>query len=316
MWIFDVVRDAVRAAREIATTPATRPPAPLSRSRIAIQSVKKWDAGDRPKGWQDNEYGVFVHTTGGGLPEKARKRGIYPTVLGIEVYNRSHGCHYLGGWRGLDGDLLQLADDREQANGVGVRADDPEHNQWKSVERGRGAWELDLPADLVAAWRARWPGWANPLDLLPGTDSANAPYVHLELIPCVFYEDGHLVTAAEPMRAGLRFTHAQHDLVVALAHDLADRKGWHKPDAPPGTPPWWRTPRLLGHEDVTPLSRHDKRGGWDPGALRADAYFDWGYVYRKLAESYGMSGEREDAQGIVMAHRDLVRTKLGQYARF
>jgi hypothetical protein len=292
---------------------AEQPPAPMSRSRLAVPGAKMWDAGDRPKAWQDREYGLVVHTTGGGLPSKALARGLYPTVLGTEVYNQSHGCHYLCGWKGVDGDLLQLADDREQANGVGVRKDEPEKNQWTSVKRGRHAWEEDLPDDLVKAWRARWPGWANPLDLLPGTDSANAPYLHLELIPCVFSHNGKLHTAAEPLTPGLRFTRAQHDGVADLARDLADRKGWWSLSGS-GSPFWWRTPRLLGHEDLTPLSRHDKLGGWDPGALRGAKYFDWEYVYRRIAEGYGAT--HVDVGGLVMARRELVRTKPGKFAQY
>lgn len=300
------IRRAVAAATEAA---AARPALPSSRSPLAVQAAKQWNAGDRPREWQGREYGLVVHTTGGGLPAKARAKGVYPTVLGASVYYASHGCHYLCGWRGLDGDLLQLADDREQAQGVGIRADDPAHNQWRSVRRGAGAWERDLPGDLVERWRRRWPGWANPLDLLPGTEMANAPYLHLEMIPCVFHGDDGLVTAAEPRAAGLRFTQAQHEAVIALACDLAERKGWV---GEVSGAPWWRTPRLLGHEDLTPLSRHDKAGGWDPGALRPTPYFDWPYVYEQVAQRH----RQLDQAGLVMAHRDLVRADGGRYARF
>jgi hypothetical protein len=298
---------AAAALRNVLNPP--RPPAPASRSRLALQASKQWDAGDRPAAWRDQEHGLVVHTTGGGLPGKAVARGLYPTVLGVEHYGRSHGCHYLCGWRGLDGDLLQLADDREQAHGVGVRADDPASNQWTSVRRGRGAWERDLPIDLVVRWRRRWPEWANPLDLLPGTETANAAYLHLELIPCVFHGARELVTAAEPMAPGLRFTRAQHDAVAGLARDIADRKGWHQVGA---AAPWWRTPRLLGHEDLTPLSRHDRAGGWDPGALRPQPYFDWGYVLQRIAESYHVT----DDGSLVMAARSLVRSTPGRFADF
>jgi hypothetical protein len=301
--ILDLLR---RMGANLAASPPGPPP---TRSPLAIQARRQWDAADRPAAWRGKEYGLIVHTTGGGLPSKARARGVPPTALGTTVYNASHGCHYLCGWRGAEGDLLQLADEREQASGVGVRADQPETNQWTSVRRGRGAWERDLPVELVERWRSRWPGWANPLDLLPGTTSANAPYVHLELIPCVFHEGGKLVTAADPLAPGLRFTRAQHDAVVALAIDLATRKGWHKPD---DKAPWWRTPRLLGHEDLTPLSRHDRAGGWDPGALREDPYIDWPYVYAEIAR---LVGQRDDGD-LTQATRDLARTRDGVFSRF
>jgi hypothetical protein len=82
------------------------------------------------------------------------------------------------------------------------------------------------------------------------------------------------------MTEGLRFTKAQHEAVARLACDVATRNGW------PLTERWWRTPRLLGHEDLSPISRHDSRGGWDPGALREKPFFDWEYVYRRIEEIY------------------------------
>jgi N-acetyl-anhydromuramyl-L-alanine amidase AmpD len=78
------------------------------------------------------------------------------------------------------------------------------------------------------------------------------------------------------MRPGLRFTKAQHETIARLAWDIAHRNAW------PSNERWWRSPRLLGHEDITPLSRHDKNGGWDPGALREKPFFDWKYVYDYL----------------------------------
>jgi hypothetical protein len=252
-----------------------------TKSPIAIQAAKQWDAGDRPHDWIP-VYGAVVHTTGGGLPLKAEKDGIDPLVLGSRVYNNSHGCHYLIGWSGLAGGLLQLADDAEQASGVGVRKDEPEKNQWTSVQRGKGAWEKDLPRALVERWRARWPGYANPLDLLPGTKSANAPYLHIEMIPCVYGGHPDAFGTPVPFAAGQRFTAAQYLALGYLLVDIAKRHRW--PDR------WWATPRLLGHEDLTPLSRHDKNGGWDPGFLRAKPYFEWHVLATYLAIAMGDVG--------------------------
>jgi hypothetical protein len=101
----------------------------------------------------------------------------------------------------------------------------------------------------------------------------------VECPPCVYYRNGdkELITDHEftPMRAGLRFTRAQHETIARLAWDIAQRHGW-----PAGA--WWRTARLVGHEDLTPLSRHDANGGWDPGGLRDAPYFDWQFVYDQL----------------------------------
>ncbi len=245
-------------------------------SPLALPAPKQWDAGDRPKEWQDRVFGLVVHTTGSGLPARARANGVYHTIEAVDHYNRSHGCHYVNGWRGVaGGDLLQVANEREQAHGVGVtNKDDPRKDQRRSIDAGR--FEADLPPVLVRLWRARWPGRQHSLELLPGTRTANSSYVHVECVPCVYSYQKRWVTDAEPLRSGLRFTQAQHDAVALLACDVARRNGW-----PPGER-WWRTPRLLGHEDLTPISRYDSRGGWDPGGLREAPYFDWEHVYAAI----------------------------------
>lgn len=90
----------------------------------------------------------------------------------------------------------------------------------------------------------------------------------------MFWVNGKKKISAPPMRPGLKFTLEQHDTIAFLACDIARRLEW--PEY------WWETPRLLGHEDVTPISRHDKRGGWDPGGLRTAPYFDWDYIYESI----------------------------------
>jgi hypothetical protein len=263
-------------------------------SPLAIPADKQWDAADRPKDWQGRVYGLVVHTTGSDLPANARRRGVYHTVEGVNHYSRSHGCHYLNGWRGAQGgDLLQVANEREEARGVGVtNKNEPHKDQRRSIEQGN--FEADLPPVLVRLWRARWPGRQHSLELLPGTKTANSCYVHVECVPCVYHFRGDLVTGpgAEPLRAGLRFTEAQFDTVALLAVDVARRNGW------PMDEEWWRTPRLLGHEDLTPVSRHDSRGGWDPGYLREKPYFDWEYVYDLIERiQRGEAGAPEPPRG-------------------
>lgn len=247
-------------------------------SPIAIPASKQWNDVDRPEDWQLRVYGLVVHTTGSGLPESARKKGISHTERAVDHYSQSHGCHYVNGWGGSDGsELLQMANESEQAIGVGMsNKDDPSKDQKLSVESGD--WEGDLPAVLVNHWRERWPDKDDPMDLLPGTKTANSCYIHVECVPCVYHYDGPLTTDATPLRPGLRFTQAQHDTVAALAVDIAERNGW------PTDGKWWRTPRLLGHEDLTPIARCDPKGGWDPGGLRDEPYFDWDYVYARIEE--------------------------------
>ncbi len=247
-------------------------------SPLAVPASKQWNDVDRPVDWQLHVYGLVVHTTGSGLPESARKKGISHTDRAVDHYSESHGCHYVNGWGGAEaGELLQMANESEQAIGVGMsNPDDPTKDQKLSVEKGD--WEGDLPAVLVKHWHERWPDKENPMQLLPGTKTANSCYIHCECVPCVYYYDGPLTTDATPLREGLRFTQAQHDTVAALAVDIAERNGW------PTDQQWWRTPRLLGHEDLSPIARCDPNGGWDPGGLRDEPYFDWDYVYARIEE--------------------------------
>ena len=66
-------------------------------------------------------------------------------------------------------------------------------------------------------------------------------------------------------------------LPISLAIDCAARHGWPKG--------WHRTSRLLSHEDVQPIRRHDRGGGWDIGWLRAAPYFDLEFVRALIDKS-------------------------------
>ncbi len=59
-----------------------------------------------------------------------------------------------------------------------------------------------------------------------------------------------------------------------LCADIGKRHGF--PDG------WQHTSRLVGHEDVDILERMDSHGGWDPGYLRAQPYFDFRYVRNRI----------------------------------
>ena len=251
-------------------------------SLVASAADPQFDGTKRPIDWQGRVYGLVVHSTGSSLPAGARAQGVAQITHAVDWYvNRRPGTHYVNGWLGVDGgELVQVANEHVQVPGVGVtNAKEPDKDQRLSIEAGR--FESDLPPVMVRLWRARWPGVADSLALLPHTRTANSCYVHVECIPCVFHSPDELITGegVEPMRPGLRYTTAQHDAVIALAVDVASRNGW------PLDETWWRTPRLLGHEDLTPISRFVSSGGWDPGALRDDPWFDWEYVYEGIANS-------------------------------
>jgi hypothetical protein len=259
-------------------SPIMKPPEDTGWSELAIHSGSEWDGRDRPDGWFGSEYGLVNHTTGQGLPDKAMKEGVYPTVRAQRYYSGSHGCNYINGYRGhLGGDLIQMAHEGEQANGVGTTQT---KKNGKIVKQGQkqstlghysGNWKTDLPASLVKRWQKRWPGYSNPLDLLPGIKTCNPAYLQLETIPLTKY---WIKQGFEPAFKGSYFTLAQHQTVAALALDIARRKQWPWE--------WWRTPRLLGHSDLTPISRHIKSGGWDPGHLLASKRFDWQLVLDHL----------------------------------
>ena len=240
-------------------------------SVYAIRAPKMHTGSKRPAGWRGAEHGLVVHTTGSGLPERAHNLGLYPTVVAADYYFKSHGPHYVCGWRGFEGgDLLQVANEEVQANGVGT-------TDQRNAEKGDWTKAINLTTKkrmtdaVIKQWRKRWPDARDPRALLPGTKTVNSCFIQVEMIPCIFPVKGKTFTGAQPMRKGLKFTLEQHDTIAFLAVDIATRLGW-----PEG---WQRSTRLLGHEDVTPISRTDKNGGWDPGGMRANPYFDWEYVY-------------------------------------
>ena len=267
--------------------------------------------GERRSPWREQVYGLVVHTTGGSLPGKARKKGQSPDEFAAAYYAGSGGTHYVNGWKGIDGNQLhQVMNERQTAWGVGKVKEHPELDQWRSCDAGR--FEKDLPPTVLRLWRARWPGVKDSLTLLPVRSSANLTYVHVECTPCVYYRDGDKEQINDPdfkpMRPGLRFTQAQHETVARLAWDIAQRHGWPKGVA------WWKTPRLLGHEDITPLSRHDKNGGWDPGALRDAPFFDWQFVYDYLTRLSGGTAAAPAAAGSGPGGLSSVGSLLGSLA--
>lgn len=216
-----------------------------------------------------NPWGFLLHTTGSGVLRRARADGKSPIDVALQVYRASQGVTghpgsngYAWGGPGYlighHGEIHQLAPDDVMT----MHAGGPDRSSYLS-----GAWRARVSAETSTRWAAQWPGVASPQHLYP-SESANADYVGAEMIPCGM---GY----GEPLRAGLRFSAAQHDAAIALGRDLAARHGW-----PAG---WARTPRLLGHEDVQPIERQDGQGGWDPGWLRGRPYFDFELVRAGLS---------------------------------
>jgi N-acetyl-anhydromuramyl-L-alanine amidase AmpD len=155
------------------------------------------------------------------------------------------------------GQLVQIADERERARHVAIT---PEQR----VLFANGAWIGQVSVVGYALWRARWPDKKSPLQLFPSR-SPNEDFIGIELIPSLEMVDDSL------------FTEAQYQALSALLADIQTRYGITLTGS-----------RLVGHEDLDPLSRWDKSGGWDPGQLRAKPYFSWDRV--KLPGTAGLVG--------------------------
>lgn len=273
--------------------------------------VRGLEMRQRVEPWRSGVYGLIVHATGrGGIWQNGLKIDGNPLHRLMQHYNEKNGPSFINGWGGMAGkELVQMADERvRNKRGVGLAT------QIRS--NAGGGWERQLPELVVRKWRARWPGYDNPLDLLPRKPGSrrwvqpNECYLQVECIPCASGRDA----PAKPMRKGLLFTAAQHDAIAALAVDIADRHDW------PRDAKWWRSPRLLGHEDLTPYSRSRvkrKNGSikvlnytYDPGALKAEPWFDWDYVYERI-EALWRDRERSGWLGAVSDKASDTVTSIG-----
>lgn len=192
-------------------------------------------------------YGVCVHTTGSGVPTRAKRLGCEPIVIAIDVYSApgAHFPHYVIDGQGT---IVQIAGEEELAPHCGIAP--TERSQYKS-----GAWTRVLSPYALMRWRNRWPGVQSPLGLFP-TASANESYLGVELVPSLF------LTANKTL-----FTNAQYASLRALLDDVQKRCHLDLVGS-----------RLVGHEDVNPLTRCDRNGGWDPGFSRERPNFIWALV--------------------------------------
>jgi len=204
-------------------------------------------------------YGIALHTTGSGIVEQAIKLGIDPLEHAVNYYLKpdSYSAHYVVGY---DGALVQISLEEEKCYHIGLTEED--RKAYSS-----GAWEKKVSPTTLKCWKDRWPVNKNPLHLTP-TKGFNESFVGIEMLPLLSGSKW------QPMFKGSRYTLAQHQMVVMLAKDIAERHGF--PDK------WHRSSRLLGHEDCTPLTRSVKSGGWDPGASRMEPWFDWEWVLNMI----------------------------------
>lgn len=234
-----------------------------NRSPLAVQVANVRDPATIPS---RAPWGVCLHTTGRGVVTLAARKGRKPIDVALDVYRASQRKRVAGGAHYVidhDGAVHQLApDDRNIAHcGAGLLA----RLLYRTPAKADPKWHKRVSLPTVVRWMAQWSplGYNDPFDLFP-SKSPNTDYVGIEMIAIGAGLGG------QPDGPGLLFTTAQHLAAVKLCSDIAKRHGW--------APGWHRTSKLVGHEDVQPVVRHDKAGGWDPGWLRDRPYFDFDMV--------------------------------------
>lgn len=189
-------------------------------------------------------FGVCVHTTGGGPASKAKKdprRSALRRALDFYLKGGGGFPHYVIAY---DGSIIATCDEQQVAWHAGFGKKEREHYKtWTAPSWWSGVWNPK--------------GARSPLDLLPkGARSANSGHIGVEMLADT---------------TGYGFTNAQYESLAKLVTDIARRHKLPIRSAP--------SARLLGHEDVHPLSRQNNGGGWDPGAHRDKPRFSWSRLW-------------------------------------
>ncbi len=120
---------------------------------------------------------------------------------------------------------------------------------------GSGKRKLLQSEKLYEWWTERWPDLKNPISLPVWKGSPNVNSVGIDLLA---HGNGAITSA---------YTQAQYKSLAKLIKSLCDNL-----EIP------LERKYILGHEDVDPISRGSKKGGWDPG------HFDWGYLFSLVEE--------------------------------
>ena len=234
----------------------------LSRISLPIPVLKS--GKKRPT----NPYGVMIHQTGSGIVRKARAANAKVFEYAAAYYARpdTYWAHYLINY---DGARLQITREDEIAYHCGLSAQDRQ-------DFLSGRWKKRVSKATLALWNETWAArYTSPSHLYPAR-GPNLDYIAVELLPLV--DEVPLDYLYTPPGSPWRHTHAQLLSVADLVNDIADR--WNFPDSWAYVENSFPSGRLVGHEDVNPLTRSQRSGGWDPGYLRApeDRWFDFGAV--------------------------------------
>lgn len=229
------------------------------RSNVAIQSPHfKKGPLDRGKVW-----GLMIHTTGSGIVEQALKHNADVLDWCVSYYMKpeSYSPGYVIGY---DGTIVQISSDLDITYHCGLASAD------RKILLSRD-WRNKLAKPFVESWDNWWgPNYTAPGQLYP-SKSPNSDYIGVEVPP--------LPAGERPTdwTANTRYTLAQHDACVKLFHDIAARHS-----IPKYSKGRFDRRRLLGHEDVNPITRSNSKGGWDPGHHRKEPWFDFDYVLAQV----------------------------------
>ena len=192
-------------------------------------------------------FGLCVHTTGRTLVQKAKLKGENPIDRAVKIFN-GPGANYPHYVIAADGDIVQILADNLRGRHAGVPRAEREAYL-------NGSWTRDISAVGLQMWRERWPDHKSPQHLYPSR-SPNDDYLGVELIPSM-----------ETNANGTWFTDAQYAALRSLIDDIQSR---HQITLTGN--------RLVGHEDLEPLTRWNSLGGWDPGAIRVGPRFRWDLI--------------------------------------
>ena len=201
-------------------------------------------------------FGMVVHTTGSGPAEYQKQTGTPAVNDALDYYlgrgrwkGKSDGFpHYLIGY---DGTIYLICPESHVAW----------HAGWA---KGRARWDgWTAPAWWTSVWSPR--GARTPADLLP--PRAGSP------------NDAHIGVELLGSESGRGFTDAQYDSLARLVIDVFRRNGLTAA-VPPNR-------QLLGHEDVEPILRANRGGGWDPGAHRTSPTFSWPALWSRIQAGGG-----------------------------
>jgi hypothetical protein len=192
-------------------------------------------------------HGMCYHTSGRGIVSRALKNDVPVIDLALEWYGKKGSVH---GVVDYDGTIYQLQEWDVKGAHVGVSS---------SQRRAylNGTWVLDVHDKALTLWNERWPDHKSPQHLYP-TKSPNDSYIGIEFIP---------LPQRDP-KTKLWFTQAQMKAARDLWNFHKEDQGWCEVTDPTV---------IVGHEDLS-ITRWDRNGGWDPGAMRDQPRFDWEFI--------------------------------------